>query len=215
MPDYACSTCGDTFTVPQQIVDRYDNWTPSTCMKCRDAKKTAKPASRPKRTKTKTARENLSLAEVLEAFTDGPDTGVFTDGSSVPNPGPGGWGSVYVIDGEIVAEANGHDPDTTNNRMELTALIEGAKLVPVGTPTTLHSDSNLAVQTINDWAKGWEAKGWKRKSGPIANLDLVQELYQIAKDRPELTFQWIRAHAGSRWNEYADALSTAWARDTR
>ena len=74
----------------------------------------------------------LTPLEVLERYTDGPVDGVFTDGGSVPNPGPGGWGSVYVIDGSIVAEAHGHDPDTTNNRMELTALIEAAALVPEG-----------------------------------------------------------------------------------
>lgn len=212
MPDFTCKTCGDAFSIPQHIIDRYDNWAPSVCMKCRDAKK--QPPKR-KPAKSKTARENMTVGEILDTYTDGPDTGVFTDGSSIPNPGPGGWGAVYVVDGEIIGEAHGHDPDTTNNRMELTALIEGANLVPVDTPVTLYSDSNLAVQTINNWAAGWEAKGWKRKSGPIANLELVQELYAISKARPELTFEWIKAHAGSRWNEYADALSTAWSRDAK
>lgn len=154
----------------------------------------------------------LTTAEVLERYSDGPQTGVFTDGGSVPNPGPGGWGAVYVIDGEIVDQAHGHDADTTNNRMELLALIEAVELVPVGTAMTIFSDSNLAVQSMNDWAKGWERRGWKRKTGPIKNLELVKELYFKLQARPELTLRWIRAHDGSLWNEYADSLANAWRR---
>ena len=85
--------------------------------------------------------------------------------------------------------------------------------MPPGTAATIYTDSNLAVQTINEWAAGWERRGWKRKTGPIQNLDLVQRLYALAKARPELKLQRIKAHAGSRWNEYADALSTASRRD--
>jgi ribonuclease HI len=137
-------------------------------------------------------------------------TGIFTDGGASPNPGPGGWGAVYVVDGAIVAERHGHDPDTTNNRMELTALIEGAALVPEGTPTTVYSDSNLAVRTINEWAAGWEKRGWKRKTGPVENLDLVQRAYRTYRKRPDLTLQWVKGHAGVRWNEYADELANRW-----
>ncbi len=117
---------------------------------------------------------------------------------------------VWVHDDEVVAERWGHDPDTTNNRMELTALIEAVKLVPPGTETTIYSDSNLAVQTINSWAEGWKAKGWKRKTGPVQNLDLVKELYESFRARPDLTLEWIKAHAGHRWNERADDLSRRW-----
>ncbi|MGB5730597.1 MAG: ribonuclease H [Acidimicrobiia bacterium] len=128
----------------------------------------------------------------------------------MPNPGPGGWGVVYVVDGEIVAEDYGHDPDTTNNRMELTALIEGSRLVPEGTAVTVYSDSNLAVRTINEWAAGWEARGWKRKSGPVENVDLVRRAYGIYRKRPELDLRWIKAHVGFTWNEYADRLANRW-----
>jgi ribonuclease HI len=154
----------------------------------------------------------LTTAEVLARYSGGPQTGVFTDGGSVPNPGPGGWGAVYVVDGEIIGRAHGQDPDTTNNRMELIALINGCDLVPEGTPTTLFSDSNLAVQSMNSWAAGWERRGWKRKTGPIKNLDLVKELYYKLQSRPELTLRWIRSHDGSLWNEYADSLANAWRR---
>jgi len=96
--------------------------------------------------------------------------------------------------------------------MELLALIEAVELVPAGTAMTIFSDSNLAVQSMNDWAKGWERRGWKRKTGPIKNLELVKELYFKLQARPELTLRWIRAHDGSLWNEYADSLANAWRR---
>ena len=215
MPDFACQECGTSFSLSQEVLDRYPGWTPKHCRDCRDRRSSTAPAKAKKKTRTRTATasENLTLAEVLARYTDGPDTGVFTDGSSVPNPGPGGWGSVYVVDGEVVACDYGHDPDTTNNRMELTALIKAIDLVPSGTTTTLYTDSNLAVQTVNQWAAGWERNGWKRKTGPIKNLELVKELYGKMKARPELGIEWVQAHAGNRWNEYADALSTAWQRD--
>jgi ribonuclease HI len=155
----------------------------------------------------------LTTEEVLEQFHDGPQDGVFTDGGSVPNPGPGGWGAVYVVGGEVVAEACGHEPETTNNRMELTALIEAVALVPAGTPTVVYSDSRLAVQTITEWAQGWEARGWRRKSGRVENLDLVKTAYYAFRRRPELRLEWIEAHRGYKWNEYADALASRWRLD--
>ena len=220
--------------------ESYPGWEPSTCGACyRSAKgggasgtgtssagtKGAGPkqaASRPSGSGTETrsagrrsgaAEDLLTLSEVLERYHDGPDTGVFTDGSANPNPGPGGWGAVYVVDGEVIDQAYGHEPATTNNRMELTALLAGVELVPIGTPATLYSDSNLAVRTVTEWAPGWEARGWRRKTGPVENLDLVRPLYEVLRSRPELTVRWIKAHAGNRWNEYADSLATAYARD--
>ena len=136
-----------------------------------------------------------------------PTTGVFTDGSAVPNPGEGGWGAVYVVDSIVVAESFGYGGQTTNNRMELTALIHAVDLVPEGTATHVYSDSNLAVRTINEWAAGWEKRGWRRKSGPVENVDLVKEAYGAYRERPELTLVWIKAHVGFTWNEYADELA--------
>lgn len=157
--------------------------------------------------------EILTLEEVRQKYSAGPDTGVFTDGSAIPNPGPGGWGYVYVIKGEVISQGHGYDPDTTNNRMELTALIEALKSLPADAQLTMHSDSNLCVQTVNEWAPAWEKRGWKRKTGPIANLELVKELYALHKSHPLVKLSWIKAHNGWLWNEYADALSTAWARE--
>lgn len=152
----------------------------------------------------------LTTDEVLAEFTAGPQTGVFTDGGSVPNPGPGGWGAVYVVDGAVVEEAFGHDAETTNNRMELTALLEGMRLVPAGVPAVIYTDSKLVVDTITKWAAGWKQRGWKRKTGPVENLDLVKPAFETFERRPELRLEWIAAHSGDRWNEYADALAGRW-----
>lgn len=154
----------------------------------------------------------LSPEEVLETYFEGPETGVFTDGSCEGNPGPGGWGYVWVEKGEILAQDSGAGGRTTNNRMELTALIEAYKVLPEDRALDMWSDSQLCVKTVNEWAAGWEARGWKRKSGPIANLELVQELWRLAKRHPKVRLRWIRAHDGSRWNEYADALASAYMR---
>jgi ribonuclease HI len=159
-------------------------------------------------------RDDVSLTpeQVLERYTQGPKTGVFTDGSCDGNPGPGGWGFVWVEDDRIVEHGSGVDPSTTNNRMELTGLIAAYRALPEDCAITVYSDSQLCVKTINEWAAGWERRGWRRKGGPIANLQLVQELYALANAHPRVTLQWIRAHDGSRWNEYADALASAYMR---
>jgi len=136
-----------------------------------------------------------------------PQDGIFTDGSATPNPGPGGWAAVRVSGGVVIGELSGADPDTTNNRMELTALLCALDLVPEGTPEVLFSDSQLAVRTVNEWASSWEARGWRRSRGPVENLDLVRPLYERLRARPELEVRWIRAHVGHRWNEYADRLA--------
>lgn len=211
---FTCNDCGQEFTLAPSVLKKYPNWTPRQCMDCRpragatgQAGASAKPAA--KRGASLTRTQDISTAEVLMRFTSGPDTGIFTDGSSRPNPGPGGWGAVHARDGKVVEERFGHEDWTTNNRMELTAMIAGLEMAPPNEPITVYSDSQLVVNTLTKWAKGWEARGWKRKEGEISNLDLVQRAWEIAQARPLTRIEWIRAHDGSRWNEYADALSTA------
>jgi ribonuclease HI len=150
----------------------------------------------------------------LGSFTEGPDTGVFTDGASEGNPGPGGWGAVLVVDGAVVDEKLGSDPQTTNNRMELTAMIAGLEMLPLDAEISVYTDSKLIVDTLTSWAKGWKARGWRRKSGPIANLELVQRAFELYEQRPGVVVKWIQAHSGYRWNEYADALATSYRRET-
>jgi len=215
MPSFSCQTCGATFDIPQKALDKYPGWKPKFC-RTHSPKKRASGGRR--RTGSRAGgggskrEEHLTPAEVLAKYTGGPSSGVFTDGSSVPNPGPGGWGVVWVQDGEIRDERCGHDPKTTNNRMELTALIEAFRLLPDDAEETVMTDSRLCVDTIETWAPKWELAEWKRKSGPIKNLELVQELLSLRRAHPDCKLQWIAAHSGHRWNEYADSLSTAWLR---
>ncbi|MGE0040303.1 MAG: ribonuclease H [Vicinamibacterales bacterium] len=201
---FVCEHCQSEFTPPPATLAKYPGWAPRRCPKC--FKGAAKPRAR---------EENLTTAQVLDKYTAGPADGVFTDGAAEPNPGPGGWGAVYVVGGEVVAERSGHEPHTTNNRMELSALIAACQMVPRDHTAVIYSDSDLCVKSITIWAKDWKARGWKKKNnkdGPIKNLDLVQELYELFHGHPGLTMKWIKAHSGNRWNEYADALATAYRR---
>ncbi len=155
----------------------------------------------------------LDPEEVLERFHGGPKSGVFTDGSCEGNPGPGGWGFVWVEDDEILAHDCGYEPQTTNNQMELEALIQAMRRIPEDARVTIFSDSQLCVRTINEWAPAWEQRGWRRKGGPIANLERVQALYRLAGSHPDVELRWIKAHDGSRWNEYVDALANTYMRE--
>ncbi len=227
MPEFTCKSCGGSFELPDAVLAKYPGWNPNKCRKCRDAGQgasmstTAAPKSAARRPaastggRSSTSELDLPCAEVLKRFHDGPKTGVFTDGAASPNPGPGGWGAVYVVDDVIIAEDLGHEPKTTNNRMELLALLASLALVPLGSAATIYTDSQLCVNTFTTWAKGWEKRGWKRKDGEIKNLELVKEIYLALKTRPKLKLEWIPAHNGQRWNEYADALATAYRRRER
>jgi ribonuclease HI len=113
----------------------------------------------------------------------------------------------------VLAQRHGHEAHTTNNRMELRALIEAFRLLPEDAAAVVRTDSRLCVQTILEWAPKWERAGWKKRSGPIRNLELVVELLQLWRAHPDCRLEWIAAHAGQRWNEYADSLATAWMRE--
>lgn len=198
MPAFSCQDCGKKFVLSDALMARYPSWTPRQCQDCRSGRV---PANEPQ----------LDRQAVLRKFSAGPDTGVFTDGFCEPNPGYGGWGAVKVVHGQILKEAHGHEDPTTNNRMELRALIEGFKMLDPEEVLPVYTDSQLCVNTITLWAAGWAANGWTRgkKHEPVMNLDLVKELYELALSRPKTQLQWIKGHAGLRWNEYADALSRA------
>jgi len=213
VPSFTCQSCGRDFVVPESTLAKYPGWQPRRCLTCKSQARPAPVrASAGRRPSSASREENLCVADVLAKYSAGPNDGVFTDGAAEPNPGPGGWGVVYVVGGKIVGERYGHDVHTTNNRMELRALIEGCSLVPEGTRAVIYTDSQLCVNTITQWAKGWEARGWKRKGGEIKNIDLVKELYALFARRSELELRWIQAHSGFLWNEYADSLATAYRR---
>ena len=132
---------------------------------------------------------------------------MYTDGSTVPNPGDGGWSAIRVENGQIVEKATGGEAGTTNNRMELQALIAGLQMLPADATTVIRSDSEVSVRTVNEWAPQWERKGWRRKGGPIKNLDLIKTLVAEHARRPGCEIRWTRGHAGNVWNETADRLA--------
>lgn len=209
MPKFECSRCGEPFEVPQPALDKFPGWEPKYCRK-HSPKKASKKTSKKSKSRRSGNGTASTPADVLDKHTEGPKSGVFTDGGSHPNPGPGGWGWVWVEDDRIVREDSGHDPDTTNNRMELTALIGAYEALPEDASVVVYSDSRLCVDTITKWAPGWERKGWVRKGEPLKNLDLVKRLLALHRSHPDCRLEWIASHSGYRWNEYADALAGAW-----
>jgi len=219
MPEFTCTVCEQVFNIPQPALDKYPGWAPKYCRAHSPQKKAAPKNSgagqkmrRSSAPRSATREENIPLASILQRYSGGPQDGLFTDGSCMPNPGQGGWGAVWVKDGEVVEQRHGYDPDTTNNRMEMMALIEALKMLDLDADVHIYTDSQLCVRTLTEWAHGWAARGWKKKSGPIKNLELVQEAYALVQERPNVKLTWIEAHVGHLWNEYADALATAWAR---
>jgi ribonuclease HI len=129
----------------------------------------------------------------------------YTDGSASPNPGPGGY-AVIVDDAPV---ALGKEKDSTNIRMEAQALIAAYKLAEPG--DVIYTDSEFWVNVVTKWAAGWKAAGWKKKTGPIKNLELVQELYEIYCAKPDVVLEWTRGHVGTSGNELADE----WANKAR
>ncbi len=128
---------------------------------------------------------------------------LYTDGSSRGNPGPGGWGVVLVWN-DYRKELSGGAPQTTNNRMELTAVIEGLRAIKKKEYTVhIYSDSSYVVNAINlGWLSKWVAKGFKKK-----NEDLWREYISVAKDFKELKYHWIKGHAGHPENERCDRMA--------
>lgn len=123
----------------------------------------------------------------------------YTDGSASPNPGPGGF--AVVENGKPVALGS-EDGDTTNIRMEGNAIIAALKLAD-GDECEIYTDSEFWINVITRWAPGWAAKGWRKSGGPIKNLELVQEAYQLYGDS-HAKLIWVRGHVGDEGNELAD-----------
>lgn len=136
------------------------------------------------------------------------DITIYTDGSCLGNPGPGGWGAI-LISGKHRKEISAGYKKTTNNRMEFMAFIEALKAIKShNNKITIYSDSNLLVQSINNgWIKSWKSKGWKNSKKEIPqNLDLVREIDRLNNIyKPKLV--WVKAHAGNEENENVDELA--------
>lgn len=140
---------------------------------------------------------------------DGQGVHVFADGACEPNPGPGGWAFVVIVDGKEVCSAFGAAPASTNNRMELAAVLAALEWIAdnaAGRPVALYSDSRYAVDGCNSWRHGWKRKAWMRGASPVINADLWQALDAALMDRPQ-TLTWCKGHAGIRGNVRADKLA--------
>ncbi|QDX80388.1 ribonuclease HI [Denitratisoma sp. DHT3] len=131
---------------------------------------------------------------------------IFTDGACSGNPGPGGWGAILRY-GEKEKELFGGEPATTNNRMELKAVIEALRQLKRPVRVRVHTDSQYVQKGISEWIAGWKRKGWRTASKqPVKNVDLWQSLDQEAS-RHQVEWLWVRGHAGHAENERADALA--------
>jgi ribonuclease HI len=131
---------------------------------------------------------------------------IFTDGACSGNPGPGGWGAVLRY-GEVEKEMSGGEPATTNNRMELMAAIMAIEAVKRPCEIHLHTDSEYLRQGITTWIHSWKARGWKTADKkPVKNVDLWQRL-EAAMAPHDVSWHWVRGHAGHPENERADALA--------
>ena len=133
---------------------------------------------------------------------------IYTDGACSGNPGPGGWGALLRL-GDHEKEMFGGEPDTTNNRMELTAVIEGLRALKRPCEVDLYLDSQYVRQGITEWIAGWKARGWRTASKqPVKNVDLWQQLDALVGGAGHrIRWHWVRGHTGHEGNERADALA--------
>ncbi len=131
---------------------------------------------------------------------------IFTDGACSGNPGPGGWGAILRV-GAHEKEIWGGEPGTTNNRMELTAVIRALEALKRPSPVRVHTDSQYVQKGISEWIHGWKKRGWLTASKePVKNVDLWKELDALAATH-RVDWIWVRGHAGHTENERADALA--------
>ncbi|MGC6404179.1 MAG: ribonuclease HI [Candidatus Comchoanobacterales bacterium] len=135
---------------------------------------------------------------------------LYTDGACRGNPGIGGWGCL-ILSGKQRFEGYGFEPNTTNNRMEIMAVIQGLtylmKTSQVGTHVTVYSDSNYVIKAMSEWRFGWAKKSWRNaQNKPVKNKDMWIELIDLA-DKFTVTWRWVKGHSGHEYNEHVDQLA--------
>lgn len=139
---------------------------------------------------------------------------IYTDGACSGNPGPGGWGAVLRGNG-TEKELNGGEPATTNNRMELLAVIRSLEALKVRCRVDLYTDSQYVQKGISEWIHDWKRRGWRTAArSPVKNVDLWRQLDELAAAH-EVRWHWVRGHAGHPENERADALARRGIEDVR
>lgn len=133
---------------------------------------------------------------------------IYADGACRGNPGPGGWAATLEY-GEHLRELSGAEAQTTNNRMELTAVIRALEALKRGVSARVHTDSEYVVRGINEWLPNWKARGWRTADRkPVKNQDLWEQL-DAAAARHEIEWKWVKGHSGVPGNERVDALANA------
>ena len=131
---------------------------------------------------------------------------IYTDGACSGNPGPGGWGSILMYNGHR-RELSGGDRSTTNNRMEMTAVIEALEALKRSCRIVIHTDSTYVMKGMTEWMDNWKRRGWKTANRkPVKNVDLWQRLDE-AMARHDVEWRWVRGHSGVPENERADELA--------
>lgn len=131
---------------------------------------------------------------------------VYTDGACSGNPGPGGWGAILMYEGQE-KPLSGYDPETTNNRMELMAVIEALGCLKRASRVELYTDSTYVMKGVTEWMAGWKRNGWKTSARkPVKNQDLWQRM-SAAIEGHDIRWHWVKGHSGDHYNDMADELA--------
>ena len=131
---------------------------------------------------------------------------LYTDGACSGNPGPGGWGALLRWNGHEKSLSGGEE-ETTNNRMEMMAVIKGLEALNKPSDVTLYTDSKYVLQGATEWLEGWKAKNWKSANKkPVKNKDLWEQIDSLIQ-RHNVEFIWVKGHAGHKYNEFVDKLA--------
>lgn len=138
-------------------------------------------------------------------MTNPPLITIYTDGSCSPNPGPGGWAAI-LRSGTHEKVLSGGERHSTNNRMELTAALQGLQSIKTASNVEIVTDSEYLKRGITEWLPGWKKRNWQRKGGTLANVDLWQAL-DAAISKHTVSWEWVRGHAGHAFNQRADHLA--------
>jgi ribonuclease HI len=144
---------------------------------------------------------------VAESMGKLPKVDIWSDGACTGNPGPGGWAAI-LRSGRHEKVLTGGEHETTNNRMEITAALQGLRALKTQSQVTIYTDSTYLLQGATEWMPNWKARGWKRKGGKLLNVDLWQAMDQELS-RHEVSWVWVQGHAGNVMNERADRLAVA------
>lgn len=155
------------------------------------------------------AAVSLGNTALITDFNKKDSFSLYTDGACSGNPGKGGYGYAVVHNNALIVKGSGGLLATTNNQMELTAVIEGLKEIPEKYSVVVYSDSSYVVNAFNkDWITGWKSRDWYKSNGePVANRELWESLLSVIDMHSSVRFVWVKGHAGNKYNELCDQLA--------